>query len=275
MTHRLILSYDGRAYAGWQRQQNAVTVQQRVEEALAEIFDLEGRMVIHGAGRTDAGVHARGQVAHFKSPRENPGRALRRFPVKGLVHATNYRLPPDIRAVGADWMPDGFHAQKSAVAKSYVYRLLNTRVASPLDAAQAMVVPRPLDERAVRLALDALPGRHDFSAFANAGGSHRQPWRRLFAAHLEVRNERWQLRFIGQGFLRGMVRSLVGTLVEIGRGERPASDMARLLEPGRRRQDAGFTAEAQGLCLERVFYDPTLKPLESYRPGPAPAPCLW
>lgn len=258
MTHRLLLSYNGRAYAGWQRQNNAVAVQQRVEEALAGAFGQDERLVIHGAGRTDAGVHARGQVAHFRIPRP--------FPLKGLVHAVNHRLPSDIRVVGADRMPDTFHARKSAAGKRYAYTVLNTRVASPLDAPYALCLGRKLDERAVRQALKALPGRHDFSAFAAAGGSHTQPWRRLFAVTLDIDDRRWRFCFFGDGFLRGMVRALTGTLLEIAVGERPADDMERLLEPGRRRDEAGFAAAAQGLCLERVFYPPDLRPLESYRP---------
>ena len=238
MNHRLILSYDGLHYAGWQRQLNAIAVQQVVEEALAEVFDAEIR--IHGAGRTDAGVHARGQVAHLTLPRL--------FPTKGLVHATNHRLPPDIRLLGADRMPDAFHARKSAIAKMYVYRIQNTRVASPLDAPWSMVVGRPMAQEPIRRALDALPGRHDFSAFALAGGSHGQPWRRLFAATLDVHGSQWTFRFVGEGFLRGMVRALTGTLVEIGLGERPAADMARLLRPGHQRADSGFSADAKGLC---------------------------
>ena len=260
--HRLLISYNGGAYAGWQRQNNAVAVQQVVEEALAEVFSVDQRIVIHGAGRTDAGVHAQGQVAHFTAPRP--------FPVKGLVHATNHRLPSDIRVIGADRMPVEFHARKSAVAKSYVYRVLNTRVMSPLDAPYAMGIGRPLDERAVRKALHALTGFHDFSAFALAGGSHTDPHRRLFAASLDVDvspgKALWTFRFTGEGFLRGMARALTGTLVEIGLRERPPEDMAKLLQPGHTRGDAGFSAEAQGLCLEKVFYPSHLAPLESYRP---------
>lgn len=258
MTHRLTISYDGRAYAGWQRQNNALAVQQVVEDALAAVFEQDERLVIQGAGRTDAGVHARGQVAHFLAPRP--------FPVKGLVHATNHHLPADIRVLGADRMPDGFHARKSAVAKSYVYRVENSRVASPLDAPYSLVLGRRLDEKAMRQALVALPGRHDFSAFAAAGGSHTQPWRRLFAATLDVRGRTWLFRFIGDGFLRGMVRALTGTLLEIGLGERPTDDMARLLQPGHDRAEGGFSAEAQGLTMERVFYPSRMKALDSYRP---------
>lgn len=258
---KLILSYDGGRYAGWQRQENAIAVQQVVEEALG---DLHGAPIrIHGAGRTDAGVHARGQVAHFRQPEG------RRLPPKALVHGTNHRLPPDVRVMGADWMPEGFHARKSAVGKVYAYRLYRGRVVPPLVAPFVARVRTDLDLLAVRRAARAIPGRHDFSAFALAGGSHGQPYRRVFAVTVDgdagPDSREVLLRFWGEGFLRGMVRSLVGTLVRIGEGESPVEEMARLLVPGRSRADAGPTAEARGLCLERVFYPPTPRPRSSYR----------
>lgn len=257
---RLTISYGGGAYAGWQRQTNALAVQQVVEEALGALFagdlgpDLDSEPVtIVGAGRTDAGVHARGQVAHLDPPRPLPATAL--------VHGTNHHLPADVRILAASPVPTDFHARKSATGKRYAYRFVEGRVASPLDTRFAATLPRPLDLDAVRRALAALPGRHDFSAFALAGGAHTSPVRRLFAATVDreppaVRDAPSKLvfRFWGEGFLRGMVRALVGTLVEIGRGDRAPEDMARLLEPGRAREEAGATAEARGLCLERVFY---------------------
>ncbi|MCG8456662.1 MAG: tRNA pseudouridine(38-40) synthase TruA [Holophagales bacterium] len=258
MVERLTLAYDGRRYAGWQRQTNALAVQQVVEEALAALFERSVR--VHGAGRTDAGVHARGQVAHFAPPD--------RLPPKALVHATNHRLPSDIRVMAASRMPDGFHARKSAVGKLYSYRLYRGRVVPPTAAPWVMGVRRSLDLDRIRRAMTALPGRHDFAAFALAGGSHSRSERRIFAASVDglsgPDSRQVELRFWGEGFLRGMVRSLVGTLIEIGLGERPVGDMSRLLRPGHDRSEAGPTAEARGLCLERVFYPPEADPLEAY-----------
>ena len=251
MVYRLILSYHGAAYAGWQRQPNALTVQQVVEEALE---DLLGEAVrIHGAGRTDAGVHARGQVAHFHLAKP--------FPLRGLIHGTNHRLPADVRVLEAHQMPEGFHARKSALGKEYLYRVHCRRVPSPLDAPYVMTVGRSLDLDALHSALRFLPGRHDFSAFALAGGSHGQPVRRLFAATVYPIGSELYFRFWGEGFLRGMVRSLVGTLVEVGLGKRTPKDFRDLLE-GRPRSEAGPTAEAQGLVLERVFYGRHAQPLD-------------
>ncbi|MCP3959209.1 MAG: tRNA pseudouridine(38-40) synthase TruA [bacterium] len=253
MDYRLTLSYRGTAYAGWQRQDNAATVQQTVEEALGDL--LGHAVTIHGAGRTDAGVHARGQTAHL--------RLAEPFPEKGLVHGTNHRLPPDIRLLAAYRMGEGFHARKSALGKEYLYRLYRGRVVPPLAASFMATAPRELDLGAMRRALAELPGRHDFTAFASAGGSHTQPWRRIFAATADEHGRELRLRFAGDGFLRGMVRALVGTLVEIGRGRRNAGWMAELLE-GRPRTEAGPGAKARGLTLERVFYPPEWRPLGGY-----------
>ncbi len=253
MVHRLTLSYRGTAYAGWQRQKNALAVQQVVEEALAELL---GRHVrIFAASRTDAGVHARGQVAHLELPRP--------FPERGLVHGTARSLPSDVRILAAHRMSDGFHARKSVVGKEYVYRVWRGRIVPPLEEPFVMRVERELDVAAMRRALAAVPGRHDFTAFALEGGSHTDPRRRLFAATLDEAGRELVFRFAGDGFLRGMVRSLVGTLVEVGEGRRPAESMAELLG-GRPRSEAGRTAQARGLVLERVFYPPRWQPLEGY-----------
>lgn len=250
MVYRLILGYRGTAYAGWQRQTNALAVQQVVEEALSRV--LEEPVTVHGAGRTDAGVHARGQVAHCVSERD--------FPRQGLLHATNRLLPSDVRVVEAARMPDGFHARKHAASKTYRYRLVRARVLQPLDALTAVRVREDLDLAALTAAAEALLGRHDFSAFALAGGGHRSAERTLFAAEWRERGPELTLTLVGDGFLRGMVRSLVGTLLEVGQGRREVAEFAALLG-GRPRAEAGPTAPPQGLELHSVAYPPEWQPL--------------
>ena len=217
----LTVSYRGDAYAGWQRQANAVAVQQVLEEALS---DLLGRpATVAGASRTDAGVHARGQAAHVE--------LVAPFSESGLVHGTNHHLPADVRVLAARRVRAGFHARKHARAKEYRYRLRREAVLSPLDSPFAVAVDPKIDLAAMARAAAHLVGRHDFSAFALAGGAHRSPVRRILAAGWEEAGVELVFRVVGDGFLRGMVRSLVGTL---DRGRPGAPLRGRLRGPARR-----------------------------------------
>jgi tRNA pseudouridine38-40 synthase len=248
MSVRLTVSYRGDRYAGWQRQDNALAVQQVLEEALADLAG--GAIRAIGASRTDAGVHARGQAVHLE-----PAEGVRPLPPRALVHGTNHRLPEDVRVLAAHEVPDGFHARKHALGKEYVYRLVRTKVLSPLDAPFAVAVPERIDVARMARAAALLPGRHDFSAFALAGGSHGQPFRTIVAAVWSEEGPALRFAVVGDGFLRGMVRALVGTLIEVGLGSREPESFAELLS-GRPRSQAGPTAPASGLTLERVFYPP-------------------
>jgi len=152
-------------------------------------------------------------------------------------------------------MPPGFHARKHAAGKEYLYRLGRAAVLSPLDSLFMAPAPAGIDPERMARAADLLPGRHDFSAFALAGGSHGQPFRRIFSARWEESGEELAFRIVGEGFLRGMVRALVGTLIEVGAGRRSVESFAELLA-GQPRSAAGPTAPAHGLILQRVFYPP-------------------
>ncbi|HEX5717543.1 MAG TPA: tRNA pseudouridine(38-40) synthase TruA [Thermoanaerobaculia bacterium] len=249
MRARLTISYRGERYAGWQHQENALTVQEVVEEAVSRLVGDPVRVT--GASRTDAGVHARGQVAHLDLPRP--------FPHRALVHGVNRHLPEDVRVMAAGLVDKGFHARKSALSKEYSYRLSRAEVLSPLDAPFAVQVPAKIELARMESATALLPGRHDFSAFALAGGSHGQPFRRIFAAGWAEQGEELRFTIAGEGFLRGMVRALVGTLIEVGLGRRDPEELADLLS-GRPRSAAGPTAPAHGLILESVSYPVVVVP---------------
>lgn len=245
-TLKLTASYDGTAYGGWQRQDNSDTIQARLEAALAEV---EGRRVtVHGAGRTDAGVHALGQVASFTlvHPIETPT----------LVRALNSKLPSDIRVLSVVEVDQTFHAQYAAKNKRYRYRIDHAAIASPLECRYAWHVPEALDIHRMAAAGATLVGRHDFAAF-QTGASEAgvlSTVRTIFDLRVTEESERLvEVEVEGSGFLRYMVRTIVGTLVEVGMGRRAADDMAAVLA-SQTRSRAGPTAPAHGLFLVHVDY---------------------
>lgn len=243
MRYRLTLAYVGTRYAGWQRQPNAPTVQAELERALGRLSGAEART--GAAGRTDAGVHAEGQVVAAELARELPAAAL--------VSGTNHFLPADVRVLEAASAPFGFDARRAAIAKTYRYRLSRAPVIRPARAPFVVEAPRRLDLDRLHAAAAALVGRHDFAAFALAGGAATTTERRIFAAGWSEEADELVFRIAGEGFLRGMVRSLVGTLLEVGEGRRPLPSFVGLLNGGERGA-AGPTAPAHGLCLERVDF---------------------
>jgi len=254
-TLKLTLAYDGTRFVGWQRQADGESIQSLLEDALAKF---EGMPVtVHGAGRTDAGVHALGQVAS----------ALVSFthdPVT-LHRALNARLPDDIRVVGVADAPEGFHARFGARSKTYRYQLRAGEVGDPFTRAFVWQLPETLDVDAMRAAAATLVGTHDFAAFQSTGTEVSSTVRTIFRSEfrepekLSGADPLGPRRVIayeitGDGFLRHMVRAIVGTLVDIGRGRRPADSMAQLLDGGTR-AEAGATAPPHGLFLVRVDYD--------------------
>ena len=244
-TLKLTVQYDGTEYVGWQRQDSGSSIQGSIEEALGRIEG--GPVTVHGAGRTDAGVHALGQVAS--------ARISSALDDATLLRALNANLPPAIRIACAETVADDFHARFSAVAKTYEYRIWNGVAVPPFVRLYTWHVPQPLDVDLLQRAADTLLGTHDFAAFQGSGSVVHTTVRTIAAASWHARASDAPLVFeiTGDGFLRRMVRSIVGTLVEIGLQRRPLEDVKRLLDD-RDRSRAGRTAPATGLFLARVDY---------------------
>jgi len=246
-TLKLLVAYDGTGYVGFQRQANGVSVQQRLEEAVAVLAGVaDGRgPTVHGAGRTDAGVHAVGQVASVAVAFDTPVDAVRR--------ALNVRLPEDIRVLAVEDAPDGFHARHGATSKRYRYRIVTAEVVSPFDRWFVWHAPGRwrLDE--MRQAAGHLVGRHDFASFQARGATVRDTVRTIFRLDLLDEPGRITVDIEGDGFLRHMVRAIVGTLMEVGGGQRTPGSMVDVLA-ARDRQAAGATAPASGLTLVAVRY---------------------
>ena len=240
---QLIIEYDGTNYAGWQRQSNALAVQQVVEEALSRLTD--EHVVLHGASRTDAGVHALGQCAHFDTDSRIPG--------EKFSYAVNTMLPPDIRIRYSQDAPQGFHARFSARGKRYRYLFYDAPHAGALNRLTHAHSIYPLnDERMHREAL-ALLGTHDYSAFAASGSVVRDTVRTIWRADVTRDGNDVMLVVEGNGFLYNMVRIIAGTLRDIGSGKLEPGALARAIDTGNR-LDLGVTAPAHGLTLVEVFY---------------------
>jgi len=245
-TLKLTVAYDGTRYAGWQIQrrngERRPTIQDTMERALARILQESVKVV--GSGRTDAGVHALAQVAHITTRSS--------MPCRRLLRAVNHVLPLDIAVSRIEDADPAFHARFSARRKSYRYRLFTGAVVPPFIRPYVHHVRARLNVALMRREAAALRGRHDFRAFARAGGA-RATTRTIYAIALKRRGQELHLDIEGNGFLRTMVRSLAGTLIDIGRGQLPAGTVRRMLTR-RTRRLAGTTAPATGLSLLRVTY---------------------
>jgi len=243
-----VLEYDGGRFLGWQIQARGETVQGALEGAFEKLLGRPVRVI--GAGRTDSGVHAIGQVAHCDVPRD----AMR----EGWAKALNAVVSSGVAILRAEPAPDRFHARHDARSKRYRYRILNRRAPSPLRAGQTWHVIRRLDLGAMREAAGAWLGDHDFAAFRGTpGGPPADERTRRTLDRLDVMRTRDEVHVVAEGrsFLRYMVRNLTGTLVEIGLGQRPVAEAGEILESCSRAR-AGRTAPAHGLCLEAIEYAP-------------------
>ena len=242
-TIKLILEYDGTAYAGWQRQPDQPTIQEAVETAIEGVT--QQHVPVIGAGRTDAGVHALGQVASFRIDRVMTPREWTR--------ALNAHLPDTIAVQSAALVPDTFHARYSAKGKLYEYRLMNRDARPALDRQYCWHIYKPLNDAAMNQAAMPLIGSHDFSSFQTQPTDNEDPICRI--EHLTVfrHGNTLRLEVYADRFLKQMVRSIVGTLVEIGLGKRTPESLTTILH-ARDRSAAGKTAPPQGLFLMRVDY---------------------
>jgi tRNA pseudouridine38-40 synthase len=243
---KLTLAYDGTGFVGWQRQAGGASIQAIVERAIEPFASRDG-LALAGAGRTDAGVHAIGQAVS--------ARVDDRMSPADLQRALNARLPPAIRVTGAEEASATFHARYAASAKTYAYHIVQGPFVMPFEVRYAWHVPRALDLAPMREACAALAGTHDFAAFRAAGSRVRDTRRTIFEARLDVDRDGTHVTFTcrGDGFLRHMVRSLVGTLVDVGHGRFPAGHLAALLAAPDRGA-VGATAPPHGLFLVSVDY---------------------
>ncbi len=249
---RLIIQYDGTNYVGWQTQPNGIAVQEVIEKELEKLTG--SRPALHASGRTDSGVHALAQVAHFDTDS--------RIPAEKFCYALNAGLPRDIRILYSD-EAEGFHSRFDVIKKHYRYTVNNGPHAGAFDRNTALHYHYHLDEAKMQRAADALIGEHDFVAFKSTGTDLESTIRIIYSAKWSREGSILRFDISGSGFMYNMVRIIVGTMLEIGSGRREESSIARAIQ-SKNRSDAGPTAPAHGLMLYRVEY-PTLDTINFVR----------
>lgn len=238
-----IVEYDGTDYAGWQIQKNHVTIQEKIEEALLTLG--KGHITVTGAGRTDSGVHAKGQCGHFDIETN--------IPAEKFQFILNSKLPKDIRIKKSWQAEDGFHSRFSAKGKRYIYRIINAPHASALLGRFTMHVPEKLDIDKMTEAARYIVGTHDFRAFCAQGSSVKTTVRTVNKVEISKQDELIEITVEGTGFLYNMVRIIAGTLIEVGKNKKTPLQVKEIIE-GKIRKEAGMTADAKGLTMDEVFY---------------------
>lgn len=241
---KIVVEYDGTAYHGWQSQRNAVAIQDVIEAALENLTGEEIKLT--GSGRTDAGVHAFGQVANFRTSSS--------IPPQKISYALNGVLPRDIVVKHSREVKAKFHSRYDAKAKKYKYIILNSEFPTVFMRDRAWHIRTPLDCDAMREALKGFLGTHDFSSFMSSGSSVESTVRTVFSTCLHEDGECIEVEVTANGFLYNMMRIIVGTLVEVGTGEAQPGEIPGIVESGKR-EKAGITAPAHGLYLVKVYYD--------------------
>ncbi|MFH1148527.1 MAG: tRNA pseudouridine(38-40) synthase TruA [Pseudomonadota bacterium] len=240
---KLMIEYDGTGYCGWQRQDNGLSIQEVIENKIGIMTGEDVKLI--GSGRTDAGVHALNQAANF--------RTASGIPTEGLLRGLNSLLPHDIAVKEVTEVDLSFHARYSAREKVYLYRLFNMDVRSPLERLYSWQIRGSLDLALMKQCLGVLLGEHDFSAFMASNSNVKSTIRSVSSASLTSRNSVVEFEIKANGFLRHMVRNIMGTLAEVGQGRRTPEEFAGILA-GHDRKKAGITAPPQGLFLKEVIY---------------------
>ena len=244
--YKAIVAYDGTHFSGFQVQPNGPTIQGELEKALTKIAKGEA-VRVHGAGRTDAGVHARGQVIHFDFP----------FYIEptGFLITLNGSTPSEITIRGIEVVEEDFHSRYLAKGKMYQYRVDNNRFADPFLRLYTYHHRYSMNEERVQKALKHIEGTHDFTSFASTHAEVKSKVRTIYQASVSVNKDtnEWTFTFIGDGFLYNMIRILMGTLLEVADGRREADDLALIIE-AKDRKAAGPTVSPVGLCMEKVYY---------------------
>lgn len=242
---KLVIAYDGTRYNGWQKQGNTEnTIQGKIERVLSSI--LEEEIELHGSGRTDAGVHAKAQVANFHTSRD--------ISIEDIATVLNMYLPNDIAVYQLEEVPNRFHSRLNATSKCYNYRIWNCYVPHPFEHRFLYQVDQHLNLDKMREAAKKFEGTHDFKGFCSNKRMKKSTVRTIYSIDIEQAGKEIILKFNGNGFLYNMVRIITGTLIEVGLGKRKPEEMETLIA-SKNREEAGFTAPAQGLCLESVSYD--------------------
>lgn len=241
---KLVLEYDGTCYAGWQRQPDQPTIQESIERAIQQVSQINVSVI--GAGRTDSGVHAHGQVASFRTELD--------WPASNWMRALNAVLPKDIAVRSSTLMDDRFHAQHDARGKLYTYRILHRPARPTIDRAFVWHIYKPLNDVAMQLAAATLIGLQDFSSFEGSLTDNTNPICNLQRLAVIRQDDQILIEAYADRFLKHMVRAIVGTVVEVGLGKRTPDSLAAVLR-AQDRSAAGQTAPPQGLCLMRVDYD--------------------
>lgn len=244
---KLTIEYDGTNFCGWQRQKKGRTVQEEIEKALYKIMKKE--VTIYGSGRTDAGVHALGQVANFSEEFT--------IPVENIPRALNGLLPDDVSIKDAVEVYEGFHARYMAVGKKYVYKIYNDPLRSPLIRNYSHYVSAPLDIQKMKKGAEYFIGEHDFKGFMSSGSSVKDTIRTIHSLDVCKKENMIIIETTGNGFLYKMVRIMTGTLVEVGKNRIKVEDIPMIIASGERER-ARHTAPAQGLYLAEVYYQTNL-----------------